>query len=61
MGTNDRLSMLESDLIVLHGNNPVHAAAGSPSLHLMRAHEAGIPFIFIGPDYSQTAVLVEAR
>lgn len=27
MGTNDRLSMLESDLIVLHGNNPVHAAA----------------------------------
>lgn len=61
MGTNDRLSMLESDLIVLHGNNPVHAAAGSPPLHLMRAHEAGIPFIFIGPDYSQTAALVEAR
>ena len=61
MGTNDRLSMLESDLIVLHGNNPVHAAAGSPALHLLRAHEAGIPFIFIGPDYSQTAALVEAR
>ena len=32
MGTNDRLSMLESDLIVLHGNNPVHAAAGSLAL-----------------------------
>ena len=61
MGTNDRLSMLQSDLIVLHGNNPVHAAAGSPSLHLMRAHEAGIPFVFIGPDYNPTAAMLEAR
>ena len=61
MGTNDRLSMLKSDLIVLHGNNPVHAAAGSPSLHLMRAHEAGIPFVFIGPEYNVTAAMVEAK
>ena len=61
MGTNDRLSMLKSDLIVLHGCNPVHAAAGSPSLHLMRAHEAGIPFVFIGPDYNVTASMVEAK
>ncbi|NHM15698.1 molybdopterin-dependent oxidoreductase [Eggerthellaceae bacterium zg-887] len=61
MGTNDRLSMLQSDLIVLHGNNPVHAAAGSPALHLMRAHEAGIPFVFIGPDYNPTAAMLEAR
>ena len=61
MGTNDRLSMLKSDLIVLHGNNPVHASAGSPSLHLLRAHEAGIPFVFIGPDYNPTAAMVEAR
>lgn len=61
MGTNDRLSMLESDLIVLHGNNPAWAAAGSPSLHLMRAHEAGIPFVFIGPEYNVTAAMLEAK
>ena len=59
--TNDRLDLLNAETVVLHGGNPVWAAAGAPAFHLWRAKEAGANFIYIGPEYNVTASAMEAR
>jgi len=54
-GTNDRLDLQNSQLIVMWGANPAWSSPGSATYHYLQAKKAGAKFIFIDPLYSDTA------
>jgi len=54
-GTNDRLDLLNSQLIVMWGVNPAWSSSGSGTYHYLQAKRAGSRFIFIDPFYTDSA------
>lgn len=60
-GTNDRLDLRKSQLIVLWGANPAWSSPGSPTYHYLQAKNAGARFISIDPSYTATADLLDAE
>lgn len=58
---NDRMDLANSDYIVLYGHNAAWCAFGNPSLYLKEAKEKGSKFVFVGPDYPQTAGFLNAE
>ena len=58
---NDRLDLLNADYIVFEGANPAWAAGGSLLYHFMRAKQAGVPMVYIGPDYNVTASVLDCK
>lgn len=52
---NDRLDLLNSNLIVMWGANPVWSSGNSISYNYLQAKKAGAKFIFIDPYYNDTA------
>ncbi|EOX2027930.1 molybdopterin-dependent oxidoreductase [Escherichia coli] len=59
-GTNDRLDLRKSQLIVLWGANPAWSSPGSPTYHYLQAKKAGARFICIDPSYHATCELLDA-
>lgn len=59
-GTNDRLDLRNSQLIVLWGVNPAWSSMGSPTYNYLQAKKAGARFISIDPMYSESARVFEA-
>ena len=57
---NDRFDMLNADTIVLYACNPSWASMGNPTSYFLRAKEAGVKFIFVGPTYNETAARMNA-
>ncbi|WP_042349442.1 molybdopterin-dependent oxidoreductase [Bacillus massiliigorillae] len=58
---NDRFDLCKSETIVLYGCNPAWASLGSPSYYYLRAKKAGAKFVFVGPDYNESANLLDAK
>lgn len=58
--TNDRFDMVNADYIVMYAANPSWSAAGTPTLHFLRAKEAGAKFVFVDPMYNATAQALDA-
>lgn len=52
---NDRMDLKNSEYIVLWGHNAAWCAFGRPSYFLKYAKEHGSKFVFVGPEYSETA------
>ena len=57
---NDRLDMKNSDYIVLYGQNALWAEFSS-SYFIRHAHDDGIKFVFVGPEYNVTAAVTDAE
>ncbi len=57
-GSNDRLDLRNSKLIVLWGANPVWSSGGNPAYNFKQAKEAGAKFIIVDPLYNDTAQLL---
>ena len=58
--SNDRMDLANSDYIVLMGHNAAWCAFGNPSVYLKHAKEKGSKFVFVGPEYSETAGFTNA-
>lgn len=58
---NDRLDMLNAETIVLYGVNPAWHNAGNASYYYRLAKEAGVQFVFVGPEYNVSANMLDAR
>lgn len=58
--SNDRMDLENSEYIVLMGHNAVWCAFGNPGVYLKRAKEKGSKFVFVGPEYSETAAFTNA-
>ncbi|WP_165056586.1 MULTISPECIES: molybdopterin-dependent oxidoreductase [unclassified Adlercreutzia] len=58
--SNDRMDLANSEYIVLMGHNAAWAAFGNPSVYLKHAKEKGSKFVFVGPEYSETAGFANA-
>jgi anaerobic dimethyl sulfoxide reductase subunit A len=58
---NDRFDLLNAETIVLYSCNPVWASSGTPTLNYYRAKEAGVKFVYVGPDYNMTASALDAK
>jgi len=54
-GTNDRLDLQNSQLIVMWGTNPAWSSPGSATYHYLQAKQAGSKFVFIDPFYTDSA------
>ncbi|MDR1185776.1 MAG: molybdopterin-dependent oxidoreductase [Coriobacteriales bacterium] len=57
---NDRYDMLNADYVVLYGHNSAWCTASS-TYYLKAAHDKGIKFAFVGPEYNVTASFVDAK
>ena len=60
VNTNDRFDLVNADYIVLYGNN-VAQAEFSSAYYLKPAHEKGVKFVFVGPEYNATAGTFDAE
>ncbi|MBO7702651.1 MAG: molybdopterin-dependent oxidoreductase, partial [Eggerthellaceae bacterium] len=58
--SNDRMDLANSEYIVLMGHNAAWCAFGNPSVYLKKAKEKGSKFVFVGPEYSETAGFTNA-
>ena len=58
---NDRFDMVNAETIVMYGANPGWASAGSPLYHYLKAKEAGVEFVYVGPSRNVSAAALEAR
>ena len=58
--SNDRMDLANSEYIVLMGHNAAWAAFGNPGVYLKHAKQAGCKFVFVGPEYSETAGFANA-
>lgn len=58
---NDRMDLENSDYIVMYGHNAAWCAFGNPSVYLKHAKEAGCKFVYVGPEYSETAGFTNAE
>ena len=58
--SNDRFDLVNADYIVLYGHNSAWATFSS-TYYLKPAHEKGIPFLFVGPEYNATAAAFDAK
>ena len=58
---NDRMDLMNSELIVLYGCNPAWASAGNQMSHFYRAKENGTEFAYVGPSYNMTASAFGAK
>jgi anaerobic dimethyl sulfoxide reductase subunit A len=59
-GTNDRMDLRKSQLIILWGVNPAWSSPGNPTYHYQQARLAGAKFISIDPSYTSTCELLDA-
>lgn len=57
-GSNDRLDLKNSKLVVLWGANPAWSSGGNPTYNFKQAKEAGAKFIVVDPYYNDTAQLL---
>ncbi|MDO4289953.1 MAG: molybdopterin-dependent oxidoreductase [Eggerthellaceae bacterium] len=57
---NDRMDLENSEYIVLMGHNAAWCAFGNPGVYLKHAKERGSKFVFVGPEYAQTAGFTNA-
>jgi anaerobic dimethyl sulfoxide reductase subunit A len=55
---NDRLDMMNSQLIVLWGANPAWSSQGNNMKYYYDAKKAGAKFIFLDPFYNDTAMIL---
>jgi len=58
---NDRFDLKNAETIVLYGSNPAMTSAGSPSWYFMEAKKAGTEFICVGPAYTNSAAVFDAK
>lgn len=58
--SNDRFDLLNADYIVLYGHNPAWNNF-SAIYSLKPAHEAGVKFAFVGPEYNVSAAMLDAE
>jgi anaerobic dimethyl sulfoxide reductase subunit A len=58
---NDRFDYVNADTIVFYGCNPAWASGGTYTSYFLPAKEAGVNFVYVGPDYNATASLFDAR
>ncbi|MEG0776382.1 MAG: molybdopterin-dependent oxidoreductase [Raoultibacter sp.] len=58
---NDRMDFANADTIVIYGGNPAWASPGSYTYHFNEARQAGTKFVFVGPEYNDTAVWMNAK
>ena len=57
---NDRMDLVNADYIVLYGHNSAWGAF-SNTYYMKPAHEAGVKFAFVGPEYNVTAAAMDAE
>lgn len=54
-GSNNRLDLRNSKLIVLWGSNPIWSSGGNPTYNFKQAKDAGAKIIMVDPFYNDTA------
>ena len=57
-GSNDRLDLKNSKLIVLWGSNPAWSSAGNPAYNFKQAKDAGAKIIMVDPFYNDSAQML---
>lgn len=57
---NDRMDLVNADYIVLYGHNPAWNNFSS-MYYLKPAHEKGVKFAFVGPEYNVSAAAMDAE
>ena len=57
---NDKLDLVNSQLIVLWGNNPSWSSPGTPVLNFLNAKKAGAKFITVNPTYTDSNGIFDA-
>lgn len=58
---NDRADLQNADTIVLYGVDTAWVSGGNPAYYYRLAREKGVEFVYVGPNYPQTASMVDAR
>jgi anaerobic dimethyl sulfoxide reductase subunit A len=58
---NDRYDLQKADTIILYGHNPAWCNFGNPMRYLKEAYEAGVKFVFVGPEYNVSAAAFNAE
>jgi anaerobic dimethyl sulfoxide reductase subunit A len=58
---NDRMDLLNSEVVVLWGMNPAWSSGGNPSYHLLQIKKAGAKIIGIDPMYNDTFSALDAE
>lgn len=58
---NDRMDLVNAETIVLYGMNPAWHNAGNSSYYYNLAKEAGVQFVYVGPEYNVSASMLDAR
>lgn len=57
-GSNDRLDLKNSKLIVLWGSNPIWSSGGNPTYNFKQAKDAGAKIIMVDPFYNDTVQML---
>ncbi|MEG1434225.1 MAG: molybdopterin-dependent oxidoreductase [Gordonibacter sp.] len=58
---NDRMDFPNAETIVFYGGNPAWASPGSYTYQFNEAKKAGTKFVFVGPEYNDTATWFDAK
>ncbi len=58
---NDRMDFPNAETIVLYGGNPAWASPGSYTYQFNEAKKGGTKFVFVGPEYNDTAAWFDAK
>lgn len=57
-GSNNRLDLRNSKLVVLWGSNPIWSSGGNPTYNFKQAKDAGAKIIMVDPFYNDTAQML---
>lgn len=55
---NDRMRLRKAQLVIMWGANPAVSSNGNPMYYYLQAKKAGAKFIFIDPQYSDSAMVL---
>jgi anaerobic dimethyl sulfoxide reductase subunit A len=55
---NDRLDMLNTNLVVMWGQNPIWSSGGNPTYNFLQVKKAGAKFIWVDPFYNDSAMVL---
>lgn len=58
---NDRMDFVNADTIIIYGGNPAWSSPGSYTYHFNEARKSGVKFVFVGPEYNDTASWLDAK
>jgi anaerobic dimethyl sulfoxide reductase subunit A len=58
IGSNDRMDIRNSELIIWWGHNPIWSSGGNPTYNWLQAKKAGAKFILVDPFYNDSGQVI---